>query len=892
MAGFGKGTPNKNKQQISRNGAQLLEAAVKAHKAGNIKNAESLYLDAINSGFRHEIAFSNLGLIYENTNRQKEAVSTYKRAISINPKFADAYLNLGNLLQVLGNLDQALASTLKSLEIKPNNPDAHMILGGIYRDLGNLDQALASTLKCLETKPNNPDAQMNLGSIYRDLGNLDQALTSTLKSLALKPDNPTAHMNLGIIYKDLGNLDQALTSTLKSLALKPDNPTAHMNLGIIYKDLGNLGQALASTLRSLDLKPDNPTAQMNLGIIYKDFGNLDQALASTIQSLKLNSNNPHALINLGIIYKELGNLDLALNSTLKSLELKPESPDALTNLGSIYKDLDKLDEALHYTLKSLEIESENPSATYNVNSLISMMFPVNINIDTIKAFDLLLNRTDINHQTLNTLFIQLFLPSIIEASASKPIISNRNSAFKKLASDWRFRKSLTVIKLQSSPIERFLTKLRNEFLTIAIEEGDISQSLKPLVEALAIQCYLNEYVYSTTRQERQSIDRLVATATKSQEAISKYLAIIGCYIPIYTTNLKPEAISKYPIEGTESRDLVITQYEEPCQEIKLQSFFDDNASIRDSTSQLVQGMYEENPYPRYRYSKFTPKKLSRVISKVIKSEIKRNDLVFGEELSSPNAIPKILIAGCGTGDQIILASQYKNAVITAIDLSKTSLAYSLRKVKEYEMNNVTLLKMDLLKVADLDGSFDLIESNGVLHHMHKPYDGLAALVQKLKPGGYMKLGLYSEIGSKLIVKARKIIQDLGISSDSEGIREFRKKVLSGELNELRELAPPGAQDGILKNDFFSLSECRDLCFHVVEHRFTAIEPHELLTSTGLTFSGFMFENEMLDKQIRKLYRDNYPEDENMTLLENWGELEEVYPSISPRLYRFWVCKEA
>ena len=70
MAGLGKSTPNKNKQQIPRNGSQLLEAAVKSHKAGNIENAESLYLDAINCGFCHEIAFSNLGVIYKNTNRQ------------------------------------------------------------------------------------------------------------------------------------------------------------------------------------------------------------------------------------------------------------------------------------------------------------------------------------------------------------------------------------------------------------------------------------------------------------------------------------------------------------------------------------------------------------------------------------------------------------------------------------------------------------------------------------------------------------------------------------------------------------------------------------------------------------------------------------------------------
>ena len=65
MARFGNKTPKRNKQKVTKNGAELLEAAVRAHKAGDIKNAEALYLEAIKSGFHHEIAFSNLGLIYK-----------------------------------------------------------------------------------------------------------------------------------------------------------------------------------------------------------------------------------------------------------------------------------------------------------------------------------------------------------------------------------------------------------------------------------------------------------------------------------------------------------------------------------------------------------------------------------------------------------------------------------------------------------------------------------------------------------------------------------------------------------------------------------------------------------------------------------------------------------
>ena len=209
MPGFKSDTPNTNKQKSYQNGPKLLEAAVRAHKIGDIKNAESLYLNSINSGFEHEVAFSNLGVIYKTTNRKEKAIAMYERAIAKNPSFAEGYSNLGNLYRDVGKLDKALAATLQSLELKPANPEALLNLGAIYKDLGNIDQALVATLKSLELKPNNSTAYMNLGGIYKSLGNLDQALASTLKSLELKPEESQALCKLGLIRMALGQTKEA-----------------------------------------------------------------------------------------------------------------------------------------------------------------------------------------------------------------------------------------------------------------------------------------------------------------------------------------------------------------------------------------------------------------------------------------------------------------------------------------------------------------------------------------------------------------------------------------------------------------------------------------------------------------------------------------------------------
>ena len=159
-----------------------------------------------------------------------------------------------------------------------------------------------------------------------------------------------------------------------------------------------------------------------------------------------------------------------------------------------------------------------------------------------------------------------------------------------------------------------------------------------------------------------------------------------------------------------------------------------------------------------------------------------------------------------------------------------------------------------------------------------PSKGLSALLQQLKPGGYIKLGLYSEIARKVIAEARKTIQTLEIDGTPEEIRRFRKQVLDGEIKEILDLPK-------LAGDFWSLSECRDLCFHVQEHRFTTDTLQKLLDSHGLTFCGFM-----VPDQIKKLYQKKYPEDHDMTSLSNWGEFEEEHPSTFSGMYQFWAQK--
>ena len=69
--------------------------------------------------------------------------------------------------------------------------------------------------------------------------------------------------------------------------------------------------------------------------------------------------------------------------------------------------------------------------------------------------------------------------------------------------------------------------------------------------------------------------------------------------------------------------------------------------------------------------------------------------------------PKVLVPGCGTGyHPLILARRHPEADVLAVDLSRTSLAYAIRKQEELKITNVRFCQADLLCLGELSDRFE------------------------------------------------------------------------------------------------------------------------------------------------------------------------------------------
>ena len=109
------------------------------------------------------------------------------------------------------------------------------------------------------------------------------------------------------------------------------------------------------------------------------------------------------------------------------------------------------------------------------------------------------------------------------------------------------------------------------------------------------------------------------------------------------------------------------------------------------------------------------------------------------------------------------------------------------------------------------------------------------------------------------------------------IRNFRRDVLFSQNQQITNISNWAS--------FYSTSECRDLCFHVQEHRFTIEQLKQIIEVNQLQFLGFL-----LPQSVKSLFNNYFPEDTKLTKLENWSIFEERHPHTFRQMYQFWICK--
>ena len=193
----------------------------------------------------------------------------------------------------------------------------------------------------------------------------------------------------------------------------------------------------------------------------------------------------------------------------------------------------------------------------------------------------------------------------------------------------------------------------------------------------------------------------------------------------------PKTGAKYPIEDGVARLFVPTTGE-----------VSPGADVTD----IVKQFYEQTPFPNYDDIDSTRALLEKgragVFARLLNEQIPYD--------------ASVLEVGCGTG-QLTSFLAIANRSVLGTDVCWNSLMLAEQFKREQGITRAIFAQMNLFRPAIKDGFFDVVISNGVLHHTGDCRAAFQRIARLVKPGGHLVVGLYHWHSRKLIHYPRREI---------------------------------------------------------------------------------------------------------------------------------------
>jgi SAM-dependent methyltransferase len=215
---------------------------------------------------------------------------------------------------------------------------------------------------------------------------------------------------------------------------------------------------------------------------------------------------------------------------------------------------------------------------------------------------------------------------------------------------------------------------------------------------------------------------------------------------------------------------------------------------------------------------------------------------------------RFLVAGGGTGDAAIgimeqLMHGGENSEVVYVDISSASLDIAKKRARIRGFEDKIIWKQgSLLSVAEMDiGTFDYINSSGVLHHLADPAEGLKALVSVLKPDGILCLMLYAKYGRMAVYQMQESLRLVNQNtSDTQQKIENTKTILDAlpETNWL--IASP---ETILSEIQGGDAALYDLLLHSQDRAYSVPEIYDFIETQQLEIIEFFADDFTLGGSI-------------------------------------------
>ena len=247
-----------------------------------------------------------------------------------------------------------------------------------------------------------------------------------------------------------------------------------------------------------------------LGVIHTELKNYTLARDLFIKVVNLNPKYNDGFYNLANIYNKLGEEDNAIKNYEKVIELDKSYYKAYNNLGNIFRKRNLNKKALEYYILTLTINPNYIRGFYNLAGVLQHFILNEKNKYINKFFLYLLEKkiivrpNAIATNVINGLFLNTNLKNNFSLIENINYPKNLNKIIEGLNENELLLQFMKVCPIPNYYFEKNFKKIRNEILNQIYNLNFRKIYLKFLI-SLSSQCFLNEYVYYETDDEKFKI---------------------------------------------------------------------------------------------------------------------------------------------------------------------------------------------------------------------------------------------------------------------------------------------------------------------------------------------------------------------------------------------------
>ena len=343
-----------------------LNRAISYHQNGQLRPAEQIYRNILESHPKNAEVLHLLGLLTWQTSQCEVAIDLIRQASRIRPEKTLFLRDLARFLNSTGCLNQAIQAYQQALQVVPEDLTICKELAFTLYQADRYDEALQVFQHKLNDNPSDIKFRVGLGDFLQSIGRFEDSIRAYQKALSIDTDAYEAYNNLGVALSKVGRFDQSIQACQNAIRIFPDYFEAYNNLGNIYKEMKQLVQAVKSYQEAIRINPEVEEIYFNLGNVFKELDKHEEAIRSYQQVFRLNPNHVEAYYNQGVVLQDQGNFNQAVESYQEAIRINPEYAQAYNNYGFILHKRGKFDEAINQYRRAIDLDPTIAQAHTNL----------------------------------------------------------------------------------------------------------------------------------------------------------------------------------------------------------------------------------------------------------------------------------------------------------------------------------------------------------------------------------------------------------------------------------------------------------------------------------------------------------------------------------------------